>query len=114
MSKIYLYILLTLMTIMGAFGGFFFKKATATIKDFRSLILNINLYIGGGLYFLSALINIYLLKYLPYIIVLPMTAITYIWTLLISYRYLKENITNYKKIGVLLIIVGALLIGIRG
>lgn len=110
MSNFYLYILLLIMTVMGSFGGFFFKRATSSIKDFKSLIFNLNLYIGGGLYFFSALINIFLLKYLPYVVVLPMTAITYIWTLLISYRYFNEKIGLYKKIGVFLIIIGAILI----
>lgn len=110
MSNIFIYLLLILMTIMGAFGGFFFKKSTEKIKNIKDIFICLELYIGGTLYFLSALINIYLLKFLPYTIILPMTAITYIWTLLIAQKYLKEKITFYKKLGVLFIIIGAYLI----
>ena len=64
------------------------------------------------IYVTAALLNIYVLKYLEYSTVLPLTAITYIWTMIISYKILKENITNKKKIGVILIILGAIIISI--
>lgn len=44
--------------------------------------------------------------------VLPLTSITYIWTLVISYKFLKEKITFKKIIGIILIIVGAIIIAI--
>lgn len=113
MNKIiFIYILLIIMTVLGAFGGFFFKKSTENIKNIKNIIFCKELYIGGILYFISAFLNIYILKYLPYIIVLPMTGITYVWTLLISYRFLKEKITRNKKIGILLIILGASIISL--
>jgi hypothetical protein len=39
-----------------------------------------------------AIINILVLKQLPYTIVFPLTSITYIWTLMISYFLLGEKI----------------------
>lgn len=113
MNSIFIYFLLLIMTILGSFGGFFFKKSTENIKSVFSLLKSKELYMGGILYFISALMNIYILKYLPYIVVLPLTGITYIWTLMISYRFLNEKITKHKKIGVFLIIAGALLISIN-
>ncbi|WP_017413600.1 EamA family transporter [Clostridium tunisiense] len=102
--------LLLTMTILGAFAGLFLKKASSS--PFKSLILNINLYLGGGLYFLSALINIYILKYLDYSVVLPLTSMTYIWTMLISFFILHEKISVKKIIGIALILVGALCVAI--
>lgn len=110
MNKIYLYTLLVTMTIFGCFGGYFFKRASNKRAVDKSILKCIDFYIGGSLYFFSAVINIYLLKFLPYTIVLPLTSITYIWTLLVSHKLLKEEISNLKKIGVGLIIVGAFLI----
>lgn len=110
MNKIYLYTLLVTMTIFGSFGGYFFKRASNKRAVGKSVLKCIDLYIGGSLYFFSAVINIYLLKFLPYTIVLPLTSITYIWTLLVSYKLLKEKISNLKRIGVGLIIIGAFLI----
>ncbi|MFR2167688.1 MAG: hypothetical protein ACLS5W_07540 [Coprococcus sp.] len=48
------------------------------------------------MYLVSALLNIYVLRYLDYSVVLPLTSVTYIWTMVISYFILKEKIS--KKI----------------
>ncbi len=114
MSSIYL--LFPIMTLMGSLGGFFFKKGAANLdfKDiFKSIFLNKNLYIGGVLYVISAVLNIIALKYLPYSIVLPLTAITYIWTIIISRLMLKEKVNKEKVIGIILIIVGAVFIAMK-
>lgn len=76
------------------------------------MLKNINLYIGGGLYLISALLNIFVLRYLDYSVVLPLTSITYVWTMIISYLILKESITKRKIAGVALILVGAVLVSI--
>ncbi|MEI3328235.1 MAG: EamA family transporter [Coprococcus sp.] len=67
---------------------------------------------GGGLYLISALLNIFVLRYLDYSVVLPLTSITYVWTMIISYLILKESITKRKIAGVALILVGAVLVSI--
>ena len=80
---------------------------------FRSVFLNLNLYIGGILYVIAAVLNIVALKYLPYSIVLPLTAITYIWTIIISRLMLKEKVNKEKVIGIILIIIGAIFIAMK-
>lgn len=105
------YVFLLIMTIMGAFAGLFLKKASSS-DGLKSLIINLNLYFGGVLYFISALVNIYLLKFLEYSVVLPLTSITYIWTMIISYFILNENITFRKIVGIVFILVGAIILGI--
>ena len=99
------YIILITFTIMGSVGGYFFKRA-ADSKSLKDLIFNKFLYIGGSLYFLSALLNIYVLKYMDYTVVLPLTSITYIWTLFISKKLLNEKIGRLKIGGVVFIILG--------
>lgn len=103
------YGILVVMTLMGAVASLFLKKASGTNGMF-GLLTNLNLYIGGGLYFLSALLNIFILRYLDYSIVLPLTSITYIWTMLISFFYLNEKIAKKQVVGIFLIIVGAVLV----
>lgn len=103
------YGILVVMTLMGAVASLFLKKASGTNGMF-GLLTNLNLYIGGGLYFFSALLNIFILRYLDYSIVLPLTSITYIWTMLISYFCLNEKIAKKQVVGILLIIVGAILV----
>ena len=103
------YGILVVMTLMGAVASLFLKKASGT-NAMLGLLTNLNLYIGGGLYFLSALLNIFILRYLDYSIVLPLTSITYIWTMVISVVCLKEKVTRKQMSGVLLIMIGAILV----
>ena len=56
------------------------------------------------LYVCSALLNLYLLKKLPYSIVVPLGSFTYIWTLLIAHKFLGEAVTRKKVLGILLIL----------
>ncbi len=104
--------ILIIMTLVGSVASFFLKKASSsgTILDF---IKNKNIYIGGTLYLLSALLNIYILKFLDYSVVLPLTSITYIWTLILSYKLLHEKISKKKILGVAFIVLGAVLVGIK-
>lgn len=105
------YVVLTIMTLLGSVASLFLKRASGS-NSLVMLIKNINLYLGGGLYFLSAVLNIYVLRYLDYSIVLPLTSITYIWTMLFSYFILKERITLKKIMGVGLIVIGAIFVSI--
>jgi len=107
--KILLFVLLIFMTVIGAIAAFFLKKASG-FKSIPDLLKNYNLYIGAGLYLLSAVINIFVLRYLNYSVVLPLTSITYVWTMVISYFFLKERVGGKKLIGVSLILIGCVCI----
>lgn len=107
--NILLFILIIIMSLFGAFAGLFLKKASCKL-EIKALILNYNLYLGGCLYLLAALINIYVLKFLDYSVVLPLTSLTYVFTMLISYFILKESISKNKIAGVFFIIIGAAII----
>nr|WP_023625215.1 EamA family transporter [Clostridium tyrobutyricum] len=106
------YLVLVCMTIIGAFAGFSLKKSTSQSSSIFKVILSKWFYIGSFLYLMGALLNIYVLKFLPYTVVLPMTSLTYIWTMIISFYLLKEKITFKKILGVMLILIGAFLISI--
>ncbi|MGP1361638.1 MAG: EamA family transporter [Candidatus Fimenecus sp.] len=105
-----IYILILFMTFMGTVASVFFKKATQSGGKLFDMIKNINLWIGGFIYAGAAVLNIVVLKYMAYSVVLPLTALTYVWTLIVSYLVLKEKITPVKIIGVALIVCGALLV----
>lgn len=107
---IYIAILLV-MTFIGSAASLFLKKASVS-DGIIGMIKNANLYIGGGLYLTSAVLNIVILRYLDYSVVLPLTSITYIWTMYFSYLILKEIITKKKIGGVVFIIAGALLVSL--
>lgn len=101
------YILLLVMTMLGAVAGYCLKKASGN-DNVLNLLKSPFLYSGGILYLLSAVINIYLLKIMPYSVVLPLTSITYVWTMVISYFALHETISKRKMIGVILILIGTI------
>ncbi|MBF1104358.1 MAG: EamA family transporter [Solobacterium sp.] len=103
------YIVLLIMTMFGSIASLFLKKASG-LNSLIDMLKNINLYIGGFLYVSSAVLNIWLLKILDYSVILPLTSLTYIWTMILSYFILKEKITVKKIAGVCLILVGAIII----
>lgn len=103
---------LLIMTMLGAAASLFLKKASGT-ADIITMLENMNLYIGGILYLASAVLNIWLLRYLDYSVVLPLTSLTYIWTMVLSYLILKEKITKKKIVGVFMILVGAICVSIH-
>lgn len=111
MNNILLLLNILAFTLLGAFGGFFFKKSTKSTSVF-GIIKSPFLYLGAGFYVLGAVLNIIVLKYLPYSVVLPITSITYMWTLILSLFLLKERITKLKVSGVALIIIGSIFIGL--
>ncbi|RGT58145.1 multidrug transporter [Solobacterium moorei] len=99
------------MTMFGSVASLFLKKASGS-NGLINMLKNINLYIGGFLYVSSAVLNIWLLKILDYSVILPLTSLTYIWTMFLSYFILKEKITVKKIVGVCLILIGAIMISI--
>jgi len=105
------YLLIIIMTLVASFASFFLKKSTGG-GTIVSIIFNKYLYIGGFLYVLAALFNIWMLKRMPYSVVVPLGSICYIWTMLIAGFFLKEKIGLGKIIGVLLILSGVVCIAV--
>ena len=105
------FIILIIMTMVGSVASLFLKKASG-VDGILALIMNVNLYIGGFLYLASAVLNIWILRYLDYSVVLPLTSLTYIWTMVLSYLILKEKISTKKICGVILILVGAVCVSV--
>jgi len=105
------YIIILIMSLTASFASFFLKKSTngGTVL---SIIKNKYLYIGGFLYVIAALFNIWILQKLPYFIVVPLGGICYIWTMIIAGIFLKEKIGMGKIIGVLLILSGVVCIAL--
>lgn len=91
------YLGLLIMTMIGAVASLFLKKASGS-NGLVKMLKNVNLYIGGFLYITSAVLNIWLLKILDYSVILPLTSLTYIWTMVLSYFILKEKITLKKMV----------------
>lgn len=106
-----MYVLVIAMDLVAAVASLFFKKASSS-DGLLSMLRNVNLYIGGVLYVLAALFNIYILRYLDYSVVMPLGSITYVWTMILSFFILKENISKKKIAGVACIIAGAVCVAL--
>lgn len=107
-------ILLTVSTLTGSIGALALKKAMNDIHTLtvKSALTNIWVYIGVLLYIVSVIANIFLYRYLDYSIAFPMTALSYVWTIIISYFTFKEPITLKKIIAIVLIIGGISLLNL--
>ncbi|MDP4143926.1 MAG: EamA family transporter [Bacillota bacterium] len=103
-----IYLLCLLLTICSSFGGFFLKKSTIKQGGMSAIIRDINLYVGIIIYICGALLNVIVLRYLPYTIVMPISSIAYIWTILISYYFLNEKMKVKKIIGIFFILTGTI------
>lgn len=101
--------LLLVGTFLGAVASLFLKRASEH-ANFIMLFKNFNIYVGGALYLIAAILNILVLRTLDYSVVLPLTSITYIWTMVISYFILGEQMTKKKIYGVIFIVLGAICI----
>ena len=98
--------------LLASLGSYFLKRSTDRGLSVRLLIRTPQLYLGGMLYVASALLNMYLLKILPYSLVVPLGSLTYVWTLLLSRFLLGEPVTRSKLIGIGLILGGVTLIAL--
>lgn len=107
------YIILLLMTLLGALGGFYLKISTGKVTNFSGLIKCKEFYMGGIFYCVGALLNIYLLKFIPYSIVMPLNALTYIWAFILGVAVLKEKINKEKVISVIFIIIGVIFLSMK-
>jgi drug/metabolite transporter (DMT)-like permease len=97
------------MTVLGSVAALFLKRASGC-KTMKEMMRNIDLYVGYGLYVLAAVLNIYVLRFLEYSLVLPFASLTYVWTLFLSRWVLKEKLTPRKVLGVFGILAGTIII----
>lgn len=99
-----------LMTFIGSLGAVFFKKSTENMRGVFSLLRQPSFYLGGFLYVSAAMLNVVLLRVMDYTVLYPMSAVSYIWSVIISCCFLGETITKKRVIGLALVIVGVSLL----
>jgi drug/metabolite transporter (DMT)-like permease len=106
--------------MLGAFGQLSMKKGLnnkpiqinelASLKIFNT-IFEPNVFLGILLYVFATLIWLVVLSNAELSYAYPLIALGYIVTAILSYVYLGENIALYRWLGIILIIVGAVLVG---
>ena len=102
-------LMVLISSFVGAIGAFFLKKAS-TYLNIKTFFKSKNLIIGLILYSVSSIIFIIALKYGELTLLYPLVSTTYIWTLIISNKFLDEKIHKKNWLGILIIIIGVWLI----
>ncbi|MGV8150724.1 MAG: EamA family transporter [Candidatus Woesearchaeota archaeon] len=103
-------------TMIGAVGSLFLKLGSEkfnihiSIKGIIDILKNWKIIFGVFLYLVSSVFFIMILKITDLSIAYPMTSMTYIFTTILSYKFLGEKINRYKIIGIACIILGVALV----
>lgn len=105
-------LILLVSTLTGSIGALVLKAGMGRITKltFGACVKSGLIWGGVLLYIVSAVSNIFLYKYLPYSIGFPMTSLTYVWTVILSYFVFKEKISCLKVIAIVCIIAGVIII----
>jgi len=111
-TSIWAIIVVNITNIMAALGSIYIKKSTKIKISVSSLFRNMDFIKGGLLYILGTVLFIPALKYGELSVLYPFVALSYIWAVLFSIRFLKERMNSLKWIGVFLILIGVLFISI--
>lgn len=107
MVEFWIYPLMVVATLLGAFGSLYLKMGSKHLeRGIKNLIFNKTLIIGIALFTASALLVIIALKFGDLSKVFPMTALTYVWVAILSWRFLKEKMTREKLAAFALIVLG--------
>jgi uncharacterized membrane protein len=105
-------ILLTaLAAFIGSIGQLEFKRGADNLQfDIKLLLTNYHLIIGVAVYAVSTVLYVYALNKGQLSILYPVIATSYIWTLLFSRIFLKEQISLTGWAGLFFILFGVTLI----
>jgi uncharacterized membrane protein len=108
-------ILLTaLVAVIGSVGQLEFKRGADNLQfDIKMLLTNYHLIFGVTVYALSTILYVYALSKGQLSILYPIIATSYIWTLLFSKIFLKEQVGLTSWAGVFFILLGVTLIAIQ-
>jgi drug/metabolite transporter (DMT)-like permease len=117
MESIFLVAIIVIVScIIGSVGSLFLKLGSSkfnikiSVQGIREILRNWQLIFGIGLYVFSAMLFMMAIKMEDISIVYPMTSVGYIFITILSRIFLKEQINNYKILGILCILLGVVFV----
>jgi drug/metabolite transporter (DMT)-like permease len=116
MSTLIILLLMLVSTIIGSFGSIFLKmgaenfQVKISIPGIIKILKNWRIILGLGLYVLSTVAFIYLLKTEELSLLYPLTSMGYIFVTVFSVFLLKERLNIYKVTGIAFIVLGVSLV----
>ncbi len=100
-------LLVVTASVIGSFGAVFLKFGSLNLElTFMGMLRNWRLALGIALYLLSSVFFMAGIKNGELTILYPMVSLGYIWTMIWSRIVFKEPITQYKVMGLAMIIAG--------
>lgn len=86
----------------------YFQHNGFSFTSFNSIFTLFNVYIISGIfcYVGSMLLFFYMLSRFDLSVIIPLTALTYIFNMLAAYYIFHESLDVYKIVGILIIILG--------
>ena len=103
-------------TVLGAAAQLLIKTGMSPshfAPNLLSLATNVPLIAGYTLYGINTLMMVLALKNGEMSMLYPIIALTYVWTTLLSYTILGESSNMYKNIGIVTIVFGVAVMGIK-
>ncbi|HIH11639.1 TPA: EamA family transporter [Candidatus Woesearchaeota archaeon] len=105
------FIVVILGTIVGSIGTLLIKKGTQRFS-FSRLWKSPEMWGGAALYIVSTLFYVIALRQEELSVVYPIVSFTYIWTTLLSVKFLGEKMNKFKWIALVGIILGVTMVGL--
>ena len=111
MDKSVAIILIVFSTFVATFGSYYLKKGASKFNfNILDQLNNYKLGIGVVFYIMSTLIYLSVLREHNLSLVYPITSLQYVWISFASAKYLDEEITKYRLMGITLVIIGVYLV----
>ena len=113
MNEIIGVILMLIAAFTGSIGALYLKRASGLLSfNIINIIKNRPLLVGVMFYGFGTMIAIPAYRFAEISLLYPFIATSYVWTCILSWHYLKENMNIWKWSGIFLIMVGVTFIGI--
>lgn len=106
-------LMVLIAAFVGSWGALLFKQGADKLEfNLRALVGNVELMKGLAVYAAGTIFYIIGIKGGELSVLFPLVSTGYIWTCLLSVKYLKERMNTLKWAGIGCIILGVSLIGL--
>lgn len=100
-------------TVLAATAAFLLKVGSRETRfDLQRFHIAPHVLGAIGLYVLSSVFFLLSLAGAPISVIIPLTALEYLWIVLLAARFLHERIDGHKITGVVCIVLGVVLVGL--
>ena len=109
----YIIILFAIGIFLGSTGAILFKvggrylpEFSISLNYFFHFFMNVYIFVGFLLYFIPAVIWVYVLTKYPVAFVQPILSLTYVVTPIMAMIFIGESVPLFRWFGIVIIIVG--------